>query len=56
MSATYDRIASQVLGSRTDCLTRMRDAEWRNVQGAARALYAMAALFINAALDIIGDK
>jgi len=56
MSATYDRVAHKVLGSRRRCLTRMRDAEWRNVQANTELIFDTAVMLFNAAYDIIKNK
>ncbi len=56
MSKTYDRITPHILGSRRRCLTRMRDAEWRNLQAAVKTMYDLAAMFLNEALNIMDKK
>ena len=56
MSATYNRVSAQVLGSRRRCLTRMRDAEWRNTQAVAKTMFDTATMLFNAAFKRMGDK
>ena len=52
MSNTYDRIATRVLDSRTDCLKRMHDVEANNIKGATICLFEISAMMFNVALEV----